>query len=203
MATLCEPTTRAEELAIVKCFWREDVVPTQLKFYSCYLEFYRNEMKGLRFGFLEESFLLTRMAAQTHADLRLIVEKLSCLRNSDFSVSFAAIQDLFPNQSHEAIETSINLALRVWLNLNVRGKSESLTPRSTPVLNWEGDSSTLVNFFNRQFAFSPWRQRYGYLFAEKRTVISQRPSIWRAAKASRSEWLSPLARTSASITSSS
>lgn len=151
MATLCEPITQAEELAIVKCFWREDVVPTQLKFYSCYLEFYRNEMKGLRFGFLEESFLLTWMAAQTHADLRLIVEKLSWLRNSDFSVSFAAIQDLFPNQSHEAIEISINLALRVWLTLNARGRSESLTPRSTPVLNWEGDSSTLVNFVNRQF----------------------------------------------------
>lgn len=123
----------------------------QLKFYSCYLEFYRNEMKGLRFGFLEESYLSTRMAAQTHADIRLVVEKLSCLRNSDLSKSFAAIQDLFPNQSDEAIEISINLALRVWLTLNTRGKTESLIPRSTPVLKWENDSSTLVNFVNRQF----------------------------------------------------
>lgn len=108
-------------------------------------------MKSLSFGLLKESHLLANMAAQSHLDLRRIVETLSNCRNLDLSTARTAVQSLFPDREDEAIERSINLAIRVWLTLNTRDMFGSLTVGSAPILSWNADSSTLVNFVGRQF----------------------------------------------------
>lgn len=149
--TLSENLGSAEEIAIVQCFWKENLLATDLDLYKPYLDFYRSEMRSLRFGLLEESHLLARMAAQSHSDLRRIVEILSDCRNEKLSTTRAAIQTVFPNHDGEAIGISINLAVRVWLTLNTRERSGSLMVGSAPILPWDDDSMRLVDFVDRQF----------------------------------------------------
>ena len=141
----------AEEIAIVQCFWRQNLIATDLNLYKPYLDFYRSEMKSLRFGFLTESHLLARMAARSHSDLRRIVETLSTYRNADLYTTRAAIQTLFPSHNDEAIGISINLAVRVWLTLNTRERTGSLMVGSALILSWENDPLSLVDFARCQF----------------------------------------------------
>ena len=108
-------------------------------------------MKGLFFGFFEHSHILPKMAAQSHADIRKIVGILSLHRHSDLRTVCSAVHVVFPDHNDEAIRTSIDLAMRLWLTLNTREKSLSLTAGKTPIIRWEHDSSTMVNFVRRQF----------------------------------------------------
>ncbi|MCJ1230585.1 hypothetical protein MMC12_007259 [Toensbergia leucococca] len=91
------------------------------------------------------------MAAQSHADIRKIVGILSLHRHSDLRTVCSAVHVVFPDHNDEAIRTSIDLAMRLWLTLNTREKSLSLTAGKTPIIRWEHDSSTMVNFVRRQF----------------------------------------------------
>lgn len=71
-------------------------------------------MKGLYSGFVEESYLLPKMAAETHDDLRHIINNLSDYRNSTLITTCVdIIQRIFLSRSNKAIRMSIGIALRI------------------------------------------------------------------------------------------
>ena len=153
---LDQPLTEQERELILNNFWRADPTVATRRRYEPYFEYYQNEMKALSIGLDEESQLLRRMAAKTHEDIRLIVDTLAKERDSDLAKVIAEVKTIFPNHSDDdtAIKLSIDLALRVWLLLNVREPSNNLNTVNVgnmELLCWTSDTSTLQEFVNRQF----------------------------------------------------
>ena len=127
---------------VLQYLWQETVSLKDVNKYQSYLKYYSDEMRRLQFGFLEESRLLSRTAAQTHADVIKVIMTLSEHRDLPLSNVRERVKAVFQGASEEAIQYSIDLALRVWLTLNVRNESESVQTLRTrvPSIRWENES---------------------------------------------------------------
>ena len=129
-------------ILLLQYLWQETVSLTNVNKYQSYLKYYSDEIRRLQFGFPEESRLLSRTAAQTHADVIKVIMTLSEHRDLRLSKVRERVKAIFQGASEEAIQHSIDLALRVWLTLNVRNESElvQIARISVPSIRWENES---------------------------------------------------------------
>jgi hypothetical protein len=131
-----------EKLAIIAIFWRRGICQHELDQYKPYLDYYRSEMKKLSFGNIKSSHQIRNMAVQTHTQLQVIVNLLSQNRSKTLIELRALIRPSFQGADDAAIDASIDLAIRVWLMLNVRRSQwQSQTP-NIPTIQWKSESMT-------------------------------------------------------------
>ena len=148
----------AEKKKILKSFWNvtlSEDSESSLARYDLYFQFYCKEMKALSLGPNKNTHILTRIAAKTHHDIRLIVERLKQKRDLNLEATITEIKALFPSYKtdDDAIRSSIDLAMRVWLILNIRDRSTPVHVGNMRKLRWEKGQEiqeTLKNFVDRQ-----------------------------------------------------
>jgi hypothetical protein len=121
-----------------------------------YFDYYESEMKALQWGKYPPTWPDPDLAATTHAELICIVNELQQNRGSTRPQIRNALKPSFPNSGAYSLNRAIDLAIRVWLMVNVREpvlECQNL-PR-TPMLQWD-DSSTFQHFLDGLFPLSQW-----------------------------------------------
>lgn len=141
---------RSAQLELIQNLWNRNADDTVLGNYGGYLDYYFREMKNLRFGF---AWALNNSAAQTHRQLLSIVRIMSEHRDLDIFQMIQKVKEVpeFSNAPDEWVQRSIDMALRVWLTLNVREKELETLTLHTPCLQWEGRATTLNRFVAHTF----------------------------------------------------
>ncbi len=142
-----------QQAGIVKCFWQRDVDGRQLVEYRPYFRFYRTEMRKLFFNIATETRATASLPPPEVSQICSLVECISeierhksredlrtALRNIP---SFAAYQD---NQ----LNHSINLALRLWLTINVWEQDFQDLSLDIPIVEWE-ENVPLLDCVAHQF----------------------------------------------------
>ncbi|TVY18403.1 hypothetical protein LARI1_G003433 [Lachnellula arida] len=145
-----EPPGPDNEVAIIKQLWGKDIAKGQADAYRSYFRYYSTECRRLQMGISKESWLSSTMAAKTHADILFIVHTLSLESQLYRPDVRALLRHRFVNSDDLAVNRSIDFALRAWLTLNVREERFSLHTPSTPVMEWD-DNTTLADFVERNF----------------------------------------------------
>jgi hypothetical protein len=147
---LIEPPGPEVEAAIVNQFWANDLASSQSchEPYKAYFRYYTTECRRLRLGLSSEVWNSSAMLAITHEHILLIVRILAHETEARRSHVRSLIRQSLQDGDDEAINRSIDFALRVWLTINVREDRLS-TPR-TPTIQWD-ETSTLVEFITRIF----------------------------------------------------
>lgn len=138
---LSQPLDPDKEVLVLQCLWQRSVSQKDVNKYQSYLKYYGDEMRRLRFSLLKELQPLCRTAAQTHADVIKVIVTLSEHRNLPLSDVQDRLSAVFQGSSEEAIQNSIDLALRVWLTLNVRNESMAFQFLHTgvPIVHWKSE----------------------------------------------------------------
>lgn len=96
---------------------------------------------------------MRKSAAQTHGQLLSIIKVLSDNRTLDLSGAIHKVKEIsdLSNAEDEWIQRSIDLALRVWLTINIRERElEDQTPH-TPCLQWKANNTSLSEFVRNLF----------------------------------------------------
>jgi hypothetical protein len=143
---LPEELSPTDQLVIIDRLWRKDIQDDDLKYYSAFLDYYTAQTKLLKKGILRSARLIDHIASKTHNDLLKMVEVLANNRDRSLATIRQLIQALFPRNapySELEIKHSIDLAVRIWLMLNVRDANFKLHTPNTPTIQWEGESESL------------------------------------------------------------
>jgi hypothetical protein len=126
---------------------------SNLSSFSRYFDFYESEMTALQFG---RSWPDPDLAASTHADLICIVQQLRQHRGSTRPQIRSVLVSSFPRSQPPSLNRAIDLAIRVWLTVNVRELAlEHQNLRKTRMLQWD-DYSTFQDFLHGLFPLSHW-----------------------------------------------
>lgn len=141
---------------IISRFWRKPKTEIRIEDYTLYFQFYHKTCEALYLGLRSEA---QSLVAESHEHLLVIVDQLwSSLDNGQhckrlqlrrrLGAHFGHL--LEPSLEHETdtkINNSINLALRLWLTIEIR---EEVFAPATFAIQWD-DNSTLQDFIGRQF----------------------------------------------------
>lgn len=146
---LVDPLSDHLKKEIVHQFWHRPNELIKLEDYAPYFKYYEETCSNLHVGIQSTADTL---AVHTHEELLLIVKLLWAHQESGSEKTRVSLRDslraeCFNEESDERINGSIDLALRLWLTMNI-GKENSLVPsRGVP---WN-DVSCLSSFAGHRF----------------------------------------------------
>jgi hypothetical protein len=139
-ASLIRPLTEeldAEgKLEIVRAFWQKSSTLDDLCRYREYLKYYKKELLLVAFVPLGEGHSNSTLALQTHAELLELAKTISQSRHLERRELHRLIQARQPQHSIESIKLTIDLAVRIWLTINIREERLQLQTPHTKVLQW-------------------------------------------------------------------
>ena len=141
MAKLEDPIDQEEERLIVKYLWNQDI-EEDISQYKSFLEYYAGQTYGMAF------WKGSKLAVQTHADIRHIIGIFSKHRNSGMAEIYAVVKQSFPGYTGD-VKDSIDLALRLWLAVR-RPNTLSLSKSGDDTISRESEPSSLIDFIHRQ-----------------------------------------------------
>ncbi|KAI9672489.1 MAG: hypothetical protein M1817_003255 [Caeruleum heppii] len=155
IGSLRDPLSDELKKEIVACFWRQRTQDVHLPDFISFFHYYDRTCKALYLGVLEKEADVT--AASTHHHVMSIV---SCLwdyldeeTEKDLPCRRPTVRESLESHtfgegvSHDHINRSIDLALRLWLTINIRD------PKFAPASNsrqWD-DESSLRSFIASRF----------------------------------------------------
>lgn len=134
---------------IIHRLWHQSKEVIELSDYAGYFEYHWQSCQNLHLGARSRADIL---AARTHGEILNITDALWSFQDSGFQVTRVTLrkvlrQNHFQKDSDERINVSIDLALRLWLTLNIRDASPVSTNRG---IVWN-DVSHLSTFVSEQF----------------------------------------------------
>ena len=142
---LSEGLDERESIRTVQAFFNPNVRPLHFNEYRSYITHYHDELCLLRFG-LSEQWVLPTLPIQTHAQLRNMVQWLSV--NQDCVLSSlrdrAHLELSLPEAKPQAFQECIELALRLWLTLNIRNDAPESVKNHTPIIKWPQSGKQLA-----------------------------------------------------------
>lgn len=151
LQTPCHET----QLAILSNFFQTNRAHHLLDSHKTYFQYYEAELKRLRIGIAPPLWLVSTLAAKTHKDILHIASTLSEHRCSTRPQIREKLHSRFQDSDDLALNRSVDLALRLWLMLNVRDRELSVQTLQKPSICWH-DDSTLKDFVASQFPVSSW-----------------------------------------------
>ena len=150
--TKCPPSSQ-----IAEAFFGPSVGEEQIQALKKYFEYYREEMDLLYKGISKKAWQATKIPIETHDDIFHIVDLLRGRDNRDIlrpelrqrlSLRFCSSDD-------EALNRSINLAIRLWLMINAQEPEFRSLRKGATSIQWD-DQSTLSAFLRSLFPNSRW-----------------------------------------------
>lgn len=153
--SLLEKPRDDTKLAILSAFFHTTGDWQIIGSYENYFNYYEDELKRLRIGIATPFWLATRLAAKTHEDILHITGSLAGRTSWTRPQIRKHLRLYFGDAEDLAIDCSIDLALRLWLMLNVRDTELGVQTLQKPTIQWD-DTSTLKDFVASQFPPSNW-----------------------------------------------
>jgi hypothetical protein len=121
-----------------------------------YFKYYEQELEMVQFGGITQMGPVTPLALKTHADILLVIRKIQ----TNGLLTKCKVRDKlrvhFPEAKDAELNASIDLALRLWLMLNVRDPRLKLQSPQTPIVSW-GETLPFKNFIEQTFPRSKWQ----------------------------------------------
>ena len=122
-----------------------------------YFEYYREEMDLLYKGISKKSWQATNLPIETHDDIFDIVKLLRNRDNRD--ILRPALRQRLPlrfcSSDEEALNRSINLAIRLWLMINTQEPEFRSLRKGATSVQWD-DAIELSAFLRSLFPNSRW-----------------------------------------------
>lgn len=120
--------------------------------FAKFLENYSRELRQLSMGVDHVSRATSGLAAKTHEDIFHICSTLTAGKSMPRREIRKLLSLRFrrPQEDDLSIDRLIDLTLRLWLMLNVRGDELSILTPQTPALHWD-DGFSLEQFISMQF----------------------------------------------------
>ena len=121
-----------------------------------YFAYFDQELEMLRRGLYEQTWLIKCLVAKTYEDIFHIVDVLRKNGDSRRPEIRQHLLSRFGSADQLGINQSINLAIRLWLMVNIQEPEfAGLRHEATPI-QWN-DKSTLRSFFQSLFPHSHWQ----------------------------------------------
>ena len=134
---------------IISRLWHQSKGVIELSDYAEYFEYHWQSCQNMHLGARSKADIL---AARTHGEILDITDALWSFQDNGFQVTRVTLRKIlrqkhFQEDSDESINVSIDLALRLWLTLNIRDASPVSINRG---IVWN-DVSHLSTFVSEQF----------------------------------------------------
>ena len=120
-----------------------------------YFAYYNEELQLLRQGISEESWQTKHLAAETYEDVFHVVRVLRCNGTCRRPELRQKLSLRFRSSDESGLNRSINLAIRLWLMINVQEPEFRGLRHEATSIQWD-DESTLRAFFTSLFPLSRW-----------------------------------------------
>lgn len=143
-------------LEIGKALFSQDFREEQLNSFRAYFEYYIEELELLRTGIREESWQIRTIAATTYEDIFYVVGVLREHAESRRPEIRALLRSRLQDSDDYGLNQSINLALRLWLMINVQDPEFEGHRHGVSCCQWD-DGSSLKNFLKRVFPQPQWQ----------------------------------------------
>jgi len=157
ISTQTELTRRpGSRLEIGRAFFGDEFKEDKIDKFRSYFEYYIEELELLRSGISEETWQIQSLAAQTYEDIFYIVEILRNNGTSRRPKLRKLLKLRFPHSGEIGLNRSINLAIRLWLMINVQETCFEGTRHQATRVEWD-DEITLREFFQELFPRSRWQ----------------------------------------------
>ena len=160
---------------IVHRFWHRQFDDIDLDEYKEYFEFYKRTCRALYLGVHREADTL---AAQTHEHVLLIIDTVWSLIADRKVVLRPVLRDLLraifgADTLDTALDESINLALYLWLTIDVNQKRAAMShsPISLQKIVWTDDTH-LFDFLRQQFPACIIRDRPSILLGNELRAVN-------------------------------
>ncbi|KAL8918359.1 MAG: hypothetical protein Q9208_007378 [Pyrenodesmia sp. 3 TL-2023] len=149
LTVLPEPKLQA---VILHSFWELDPSSADDKLTQCkdYFEYYHLQVRRLNMSVSSKDTIGSVTAAMTHEDVIAIVDALHHGCHRQKSDLRSVLKTRFPDRADGAINDAIDLALRLWLMLNVLDDRRNIYLDQNPAIQW-GEEDTLQSFIGGQF----------------------------------------------------
>ena len=152
--SLRNPPSKHLRKEIIHRLWRRAKDEIDLDDYDSYFDHYDETCRTLYLGARCEA---DSMSASTHEHVLLIIDGIWSFIDQDTCIDRALLRESlsrvsqsktqFHNQADERINPSIDLALRLWLTMNIRKRGVTPIIRNNP---WN-DQTDLTSFIRTQF----------------------------------------------------
>lgn len=141
---------------IARALFGPDFRQDQLDALQQYFAYYNEELDLLRKGISKESWQTTRLAIKTHEDIFYVIDVLR--RNAELRRPEIRQQLLerFNSSDDLCLDRSINLAIRLWLMINVQDAEFGGLRHEATCVQWD-DESRLRDFLQSLFPRSRWQ----------------------------------------------
>jgi hypothetical protein len=143
------------QLEIGNTFFGPSFEAGKAKGLQSYFKYYTDELHLLRAGFSEETWQTKDLAVKIYEDIFYIVDILQ----SNGDAQRPAIRDLlrpkFSSSDDMGLNRSINLAVRLWLMINMQDPEFEGTRHEATCVQWD-DETTLRTFFQNLFHEPRW-----------------------------------------------
>jgi len=150
--SLSESTSPDLQEKILRAFWRKPRSGSLVENYAPYFQFYDRSCEALYLGIRSEA---ASLIADSHEHVLDIVEmiwgdidrKEHCLRLALRKKLAERFQLTMSEKTRRGLDNSINLALRLWLTIDIR--EDTFAPAASTV-QWD-ETATLQEFIQQQF----------------------------------------------------
>lgn len=115
-----------------------------------YFNYYNKEIGRLRIGVAETSWPINTLAAKTHDDIVHIVNTLHTNKANPRSYVTVELLEHFPGSNGLSIDRSVDLAVRLWLMLNVGDEDLPTRDPQKVLMPWE-DETSIEDLISRHF----------------------------------------------------
>jgi len=143
-------------LEIGKSFFGPNVQEVKVEKFRSYFEYYIEELELLRSGISEETWQINSLGAQTYEDVFYIVEILRKNGNLRRPELRLLLKPRFQTSDHLGLDRSINLAVRLWLMINMQELHFEGIRHQASCVQWD-DETPLREFFRNLFPQSRWQ----------------------------------------------
>lgn len=125
--------------------------------FECYFKYYEEEIDWLQGGVTPETDQLAGLAGQTHDDLLIIANVLRQNAHCNRSEIRAKFRESHGRNDGEdwAINRSIDITIRLWLQINVRDTLFRDSGKGVPDVQWD-ELQTLTEFLSSLFPVAKW-----------------------------------------------
>jgi hypothetical protein len=143
-------------LQIGQAFFGSSFREEKVDAFRSYFEYYNEELVLLRTGISEETWQTKGLAAKTYEDIFHVVNVLRDHGDSQRPELRSLLSSRFRSSDDLGLDRSMNLAIRLWLMINVQEPEFGGIRHGATCVQWD-DETTLQAFVQKLFPQSRWQ----------------------------------------------
>ena len=143
------------KLDILQVTFGRPFTSADVDYFGDYFIFYERELSTLGLGQWSQFHPSPHIAAATHSDLLRVLRVLQANASSTKGTIRRELGAELAVDAEDKLDRTLELALRLWLMINVRDETRRLHTLRTPVVVWKDDWN-LNSLLKETFPISDW-----------------------------------------------